>query len=61
MSVSEDHYIWRRIEEWPGIIQEMCVRLVETIANNCRLLSSKKGMQQTISIRRANNFHPGSF
>ena len=44
-----------------GFLRRRVRDLLKTTTNDCRLLSSKKVTQLTISIRGANNFDPGSF
>lgn len=65
-SMPEDHQIWRRLRDLPKKdeleLLRRCGRyLLKTTRNDCRLLSSEKETQLTISIRGANYFDPGSF
>lgn len=64
-SIPEEHQIWRTPSDLPkenglGLLIDVCeISSKLLLRNGCRLLSSKKDTQLTISIRRVNNFVPG--
>lgn len=62
-SMTGHHHIWRRDspkKNGLGLLSRRVRDPLKTTANNCRLLSSKKDTQLTVSIRSANNFDLGN-